>query len=397
MIKEKSVSQILAEQYKKKLPTTTKTDVDLLIEVPNLGLADGYGQSARSMIKIFTEIAQEEGIKMRVLNKKNVCPTIKMEDEFKEISELLVNGQNLGKVELYLRYALPDPQRYGAKKFVTMTMFETDTVPPRWVKFLNDMDGVIVPTEWGAEVFRKNIKPPVHVVPLPISKEYYQTLDEKILLPNTEKFRFITVGTYFYPDRKRLIPLIETFGKRFKDENCELYVKSTQTDTHFTKINIADVCGKYSNVILNGKNVNTEELISLFCSSHAGLFPSYGEGYGLPQVELGMLGRPIIVSDNTSLISMKNYIPLCFTVPAEKKVPSNYLPQKIENTGNWFECDIDDFLDIAEKLYSWWLEDKENYNNYIYTAKHSKTLRDYISHESIKKRFRKIILEYLGD
>ena len=50
--------------------------------------------------------------------------------------------------------------------FVSHTVWETDRLQPHWPALLEEVDGVIVPTEWNAEVFRTSgVTAPVEVVP----------------------------------------------------------------------------------------------------------------------------------------------------------------------------------------------------------------------------------------
>lgn len=378
-------------------PHIPEINIDLLLEIPNLGLADGYGQSARSIVKMLIEICEEEGLSIRVVNKRNLCGPIDRASEIDVIKSLLIEPTQVGNVKVFLRYALPELTSYNAQRFIAMTMFETDTVPPKWIPALNNCSLVITPTEWGAKVFSSFINPPVVSIPLPVNQLYYRQQLEDTLLPKGSKFRFLTVGNYFQPDRKRIIPLIKAFGERFKDRNCELYVKSSWTDRGSSKtIPIDVVCKQYDNVILDTQNIDTPEMVKMYCNTHAALFCSYGEGYGLPHVEASLLGRPLVVSDNTSLMSMAKLMPWVFTVEC-KPVPANYTPQQIDNAGNWFECDMDKFLDKADMLLQKWERDPKAYNEFIVQSHRSQSLSYYVSHHNIKELFRIEILKQMKE
>lgn len=381
-------------------PVVAKQDVDFLLEVPNLGLADGYGQSARSIVKLMGDVCKEEDINMRILNKRNVCGPIVREEEFQEVKNLLIDINQVNHSKFYLRYALPLPRdpNFESDKYGTFTMFETDAVPQSWVSPLNTQDVVVTPTEWGKEVFEKYIKAPVVAIQLPVSKEYYfQRLDNEIANINDDTFRAITVGNYFDPDRKRIIELIEGFANRFNGKNAELVVKSSWLNrASKDAANIESVCKKYDNIILDSRNLSTKELLGLYCTTNIGLFPSQGEGYGLPQIELALLGRPIIFAMNTALITTSKYFPSSVWVDCEK-VPSDYSPQKITgNTGNWFKCDMDVFLDRVEEHYKHWARNGNNSNRTLIIDNHrNDILRHYCSHEIIKEKYRMFLLEHI--
>jgi hypothetical protein len=389
------VARIRAERQQALRGLGTRIDVDFLLEIPNLGLADGYGQSARSIVNMLIDICKEERLVMRIVNKRNLCGPIERGEEFYAYQPLLLDPSSIGKVKVFMRYALPLSQRYNAKRAIAMTMFETDLVPPVWVSDLNNFNLVITPTEWGASVFRRHIRPTVVSIPLPVHINYHQSESLTALLSNS-RFRFITVGNYFQPDRKRIVPLMEAFSKYFADDNCELYVKTSWTDRgSAVTIPIDKVAARLrKNVILNLDNVSTNELIKIYCSSHAALFMSQGEGYGLPQVELALLGRPIVAALNSSMISLKEVIPWCQTVDCVP-IESNYTPQYIKNAGNWGLCDIKEFLDTARTLYESWCKDKETYNQRIRDAHSHSIFREFTSHDTIKTSFKREILKQM--
>jgi len=277
-------------------------------------------------------------------------------------------------------------------------MFETDSLPGYWIDPLNHSDLVITPTEWGAEVFRSLITAPVVSIPLPVNALYYRQRPEEELLPADDKFRFITVGNYFRPDRKRILPLIEAFGKMVKFEDCELLVKTSWMDRGDPESeDIYGACEKYDNVVLNAKNISTEELIDLYLTSHCGLFPSYGEGYGMPHAELALLGRPIVIANNTALTTMAQYMPDVIKVPCKKVINANYSPQMIQgNVGHWFECNMNQFVKIALERYRSWSYNKEVYNSNIINNHRDTKLSGFISHDHIKEMFRLVLLEEIG-
>jgi hypothetical protein len=276
-------------------------------------------------------------------------------------------------------------------------MFETDNLPPAWIAPLNAADLIVTPTEWGAGVFRKYTTPKVVTIPLPIDSRYYPLIPSEKLLPSKPRFRFITVGNYFDPDRKRIIPLIRAFGEKFKGKNCELYVKTSWLDEGSTRaLPINTICEEYDNVILDRTLLDTESLIKLYCSSHAALYPSVGEGYGLPHMESAMLGRPLVITNNTSMTSMSKYLPWNMKVECTP-IKSDYTPQHIfGNCGNWFEGNMGKFLQKADRLFHQWEESPEEYNQKILEAHTSNLLRSYISHENVKEMFRKLLLSQIS-
>jgi hypothetical protein len=210
-----------------------------------------------------------------------------------------------------------------------------------------------------------------------------------------ERFRFISVGNYFFPDRKRLLELIDGFSNMFAAENCELYVKTTVMDGPPRTEDIEKFCQKYDNVILDRRSLLTSELIDVYCTSHAALFPAYGEGFGMPHAELTLLGRPLVIANNTALTTMSNYMPDVYKVECRELVESNYSLQCISNAGHWFKCDMNEFLVQAKNVYERWLFNKEAFRDNIVKNHLENDMQEYISHHRIKELLRIAVLEQL--
>jgi hypothetical protein len=374
-------------------------NLDFLLEIPNIGLAEGYGQSGFILAKLIQEVCNEEGLSFGLSDKRTIINVIKKEDDYQYFNDVRVDHNKTGKINIFMRYALPEEGCYGAKYSIAMTMFETDALPPDWVGALNAHDLVITPTDWGRKVFKKLISSPVVVIPLPVNPAFYS--EQKGLLKGVnDKFRFLTVGHYLPHDRKRLIPLIEEFHKYFKGENTELYVKTNCVIHNFPdEVNLTKLVKNKSNIVLDlDRQLSFNEMFDIYLSSHCGLYPSLGEGYGLPQAEMALLGRPLVVAYNSAMLSMVKYYPIV-TWSECKPVQANYGSQTylsdLNDTGNWQECGMEDFLSKAKEMYELWEKDKLGYENLIQRANKNNELNEFISHRSIKEKFRKIIKYYM--
>jgi glycosyltransferase involved in cell wall biosynthesis len=383
-------------QYRRPPIQKGPKDLDFLLEIPNLGLADGYGQAARSIVLFLQDICKEEGWSMGIVDFRVGCVPIERPQEYEVMRPIIINRKDIGRVKVFMRFSLPQVERYNAKKAIAMTMFETDIVPPAWVEPLDTHDLVITPTEWGVSVFQKHIKPRVIDIPLPVNQLYYAPRSKEALTNRLgSKFRFITVGNYFQPDRKRLVNLINTFSTMFKGENCELYVKSSWMDPGSNSIDISKLARPMPNVNVNLSNIATEELIKLYLSSHCAVFPSMGEGYGMPIAEAALLGRPLVLADNSAMSTMatksESKLVKCISCPAD------YTPQLIDQPGRWGLCDMEEFLATAREYYEMWSKDKAAYSNMVEGIHKNTELRVWASHKAIKERFRSMLLDIFSE
>jgi len=161
------------------------------------------------------------------------------------MDSLLVPPAGRYSPKVLFKYHPPPIQRGGEQRFISMTMFETDRVPKTWLS-LNTANLVINRQSGGHLYSRNTYLFPVITIPLPVNEAFYPKRSERdTYIGDNSKSGFITVGNYFFPDRKRLIDLITAFGDNFSNTNSELYVKTTIMDDFKRIPNIGEVCGRY--------------------------------------------------------------------------------------------------------------------------------------------------------
>ena len=123
----------------------------------------------------------------------------------------------------------------GARRIVGHTVWETDRLPAHWPSLINQLDAVIVPTQWNLEVFRASgVHIPIWVVPhLPRPQQPVTAEDRAALLRRLPGLAgrqvFYTVSTWL--ERKSIDPLISAFAEAFgPDDPVALVVKTTAHD-----------------------------------------------------------------------------------------------------------------------------------------------------------------------
>lgn len=175
----------------------------------------------------------------------------------------------------------PTMANVGAR--LALTMFESTRIPDEWTAPLNACGGVVLPSKWLVNVFRQGgVTAPIHVVPLGISRAFtYTSRQEK------KKFRILAIG-----DRGRrkgsdvaLFAFVKAFGE---DPNVELVIKAREYPIgRFTNENIHLLLGEYSDA----------DMAALYQSADLMVFPSCGEGFGLPPREAAATGALAIATD----------------------------------------------------------------------------------------------------
>lgn len=164
------------------------------------------------------------------------------------------------------------------------TMFEGDTIPEEYMERLKKADFLLAPSTWvKRELFDKYLpEKKCFVVNHGVEPDFKFKVRHS---PNGRRFRYLWVGA---PNpRKGWEEIIHAWEKFFKNrEDCELYLKTTRVEGLERK----------GNVILDGRNLNTEDLVRLYHSSHCFLMPTRGEGFGLTLAEAMRTGLPCIAT-----------------------------------------------------------------------------------------------------
>jgi hypothetical protein len=363
-----------------------KKHIDILIEVPYLWMHDGYGHSAPEVINMVSKFAEENSLSWAVVRAHVMTNLINLDTASKNIMKHFVNIRDVGSCNILFRYHYPKSERYGAKKLVSYTMFETDKCPDAWVDVLNAADLVLVPNPYLQSIFSAALTSRVETLLLPLHKEYYDICSNDELvksLPKKTTFSFVGTANGSN-DRKGIIELCNVFSKTSLSNDATLIVKSRS----FNK--------KCNGVVSQHPSKNISSLKDFYLSTHAGVYPSHGEGYGLPQFESAILGRPVIVADNTSMSWAKDIFPWVYSVECLPR-PAIYSQRVPGDVGNWGYCNMDDFIHHMELINTIWKENNKYYIDSIIDAHNNNVLRETIDRDKIYNTLSSQLKQLLED
>lgn len=216
------------------------------------------------------------------------------------------------------------------KKNILMTMWEFDDLPEEAIKRLKYVDTLITPSSYCRDVFQKYTDKKVYVCWEGIVPEMYPYKERQYPQGN-EKFRILWVGA---PNARKGYQLIQQLISAIEPlKNIEVYNKTTMKKStwgyalkYFYK-NWKRICfedkkfvgfkriwlklptpdlhescksyGKHNNVIFDTRKLSNEKLTELYHSAHLFVFPSLGEGWGLPLCEAMATGCPCVGIDYT--------------------------------------------------------------------------------------------------
>lgn len=207
------------------------------------------------------------------------------------------------------------------------SMFEASRVPPHWIEVINRRTrALIVPCPWNAEIFRAGgIKVPIHVVPLGVDSDTWGYLRR----PPRDVFTFLWHGS---SDMRKGWDIVYTaFDKVFRgNENVRLIL-------HF-RYKPKGVRGfRDKNVRMIHGYLGVPALRAVYARADAYVYPSRGEGWGLPPREAACTGLPVLATNWGGLATdiEKWATPL----PVVGRSPAKYGFFEDGKIGDWVEPD----------------------------------------------------------
>ncbi|WP_052807157.1 glycosyltransferase [Risungbinella massiliensis] len=210
------------------------------------------------------------------------------------------------------------------------TMFETDSLPPEWVKNLNEMTEVWVPSEFNRETFANaGIDPKrIYLMPGTLDERVYDPEKvQSIAMPNQHSFKFLSV--FDWSVRKGWDVLLKAYFEEFHYKNeVSLILKITKINEpginpyrEIKELSRQMGLAQVPHVQIIQENLTEEELIRLYASVDCFVLPSRGEGWGRPYMEAMAMQLPTIGTkwsgqmafmndQNSYLLDVENLVPV---------------------------------------------------------------------------------------
>ena len=196
------------------------------------------------------------------------------------------SGQEVGVV-----YSYPHPlESLQTEKKVLYSMFESTKIDPAWKPYLEMADKIFVPSKFCQDAFAsRGVSSEVIALGYNPDNFYYQ---EK---KNDGVFTFTMYNAFDQRKGWDIVfgAFVEEFGKQ---EDVKLILKSVQRKLPFPILR-----SQYPNVEVILEKVDQRELRELLWETDCFVFPSRGEGFGLPPLEALACGTASIIPNGSGM------------------------------------------------------------------------------------------------
>ena len=239
---------------------------------------------------------------------------------------------------------------------IIITQFETDHIPEKHIENVNRMDRLIVTSKFQPDIWKKSgCTIPISVLRSGIDVDAFPFIER----PRTDKFRVLILGAL--TGRKNPLGAIRIFQHASQgDPKWELCIKTRHADGIQ---NVIQAASNDPRIKILTSDSPPNQVVAFYHAYDCLLWPSKGEGCGLPPLEAMATGMEVVISDNSG---MKDYIndEWCYPIKTAGMEPasipglgfSNKYITQFGQVGNWWVPDEHHGVEQLVKCHKNWLE-----------------------------------------
>jgi glycosyltransferase involved in cell wall biosynthesis len=298
---------------------------NIIIQAPAYSLS-GYGAHSRDIIEALWG-ANSFNVCLKPTNWGSTSSSNLLTPHIKDILDFCSHNKFHNDIDyIFIHVGIPPEFKKESKTFnIGITAgLEADYISQEWVNFCNDVDMVIVPSQFEKSIFiNSGVKTKVEVVNEGVDTTVFNPMTPPIKLDTiTTKFNFLCVGQWLDynigVDRKQIGVLLNTFYNTFKENKDVGLILKTFTynnstpDSYFLQERIKELKDKNESnakvYLLHGE-MTENEMASLYNFADVFVLFTSGEGFGRPLAEAVSCDLPVITtgwSGHTEFLSHKN-------------------------------------------------------------------------------------------
>ncbi len=263
----------------------------------------GYSMVSRTMALMLEQLGVEVSYRY-LYGPGTVFPVAEdevLDDERLNVFKRRVPGRNTP----HLVYGQADAFSYVKRGTfhpryrIGFSMLETTGLPADWVRQFNSVDEVWTPTEFNVWTFRRcGVTSPICIMPLGVDVEHFNP--GKQGYPHGDRFTFLSI--FEWGERKAPEILLKAFNSAFRrEEPVVLICKFDNWDGDVDIVKQMDAMdldpGGGEIVFIENQYIEYEQLPALYRSADCFVFPTRGEGWGMPILEAMACGLPVIATN----------------------------------------------------------------------------------------------------
>jgi glycosyltransferase involved in cell wall biosynthesis len=337
----------------RRMPTRTEQNKFTFDWWCPISMVDGYGRHALAIFRGFKMLGCEPILRdVDWIDKLFITPEIEAE----RFSGMYKVPSKIGCV-MSLPY---DDHIYNHQSLskIVVTQFETDHIPEKHIAKVNNCHHLIVTSRYQVKVWKNSgATLPISVMTPGIDTDFF-TYKERI--PDG-KFKILLLGAI--TGRKNPIGAIRIFQvASANDPNWRLTIKTRKTDA-IREIEAVASADPRIEVVVGDSH--PDSILSFYYGNDVLLWPSKGEGVGLPPLEMMSTGGELVCADHSGMADFvdENH---CYLIRTAAMEPAN-LPgqgfskeytQTFGEVGNWWIPDEHHAVKQLQKCYDNWREGK---------------------------------------
>lgn len=319
-----------------------------------LSMVDGYGRHAIDIWKGLHALGAEAVLRSsggRFLHRAYMPDAILAEHRMNMVRPPAKVG---------VAFTVPyDPKLIGHQSPVkiALTQFETDTVPERHVERVNQCDHLIVTSSFQPKIWKRcGCKVPISVMTPGIDTDFFAYAER----PAHPTFNVLLLGAL--SPRKNADGALRIFQEASEgNPDWRLTIKSRG---ELAK-DVRQLAARDRRIEVVFRDAAPGEVLDLYHAHDCLLWPSRGEGVGLPPLEAMSTGMEVVASFNSGMmdyLTEKN----SYSVKASHKVPAggpgltwdvDYI-KEFGEVGSFWEPDFGHAVKQLRKCFNNWLAGK---------------------------------------
>ncbi|MCP4368491.1 MAG: glycosyltransferase [Deltaproteobacteria bacterium] len=265
--------------------------------------ASGYGNAARGYIHALNVA----GVSLSVTNLSN---------NGKQVKDPLVESLIDKPIcpDFHIFHGIPwgwERHLTNLSNTIAMTVWETDTMPHHWLRILNRVREVWLPSDFNISAFKQRLKVPLFKLPHALfSNGTNGQFREPKQLQGIAEDIFVFYSIFEWQDRKNPLGLIESYLRAMKgDEKTLLFIKTNPSAAQVAYKDLEKLYKKTASkahVEICCEGWPDGEIESLHQRGDCYVSLHRGEGWGIPVFVAASKGKPIIATNYSGPIEFLN-------------------------------------------------------------------------------------------